>query len=64
MGAMVNVPVSRSKPSPNPCLTLSQKVEEPYLCLDKMVKDTSICSGKLSISFCGAVSVNSNQKMA
>ena len=64
VGAMVNAPVFSSMPSPNPCLTLSQKVEAPYLCSDKMVKDTSSCSGKLSISFCGAVSVKSNQKMA
>ena len=60
----MNALVISSVPSPNLCLTMAQMVEAPFLCSEKVVKDTFNYPEKLSISFCGAVTVNSNQKMA
>ena len=54
-----------SAPVPNPCLMKVQMVEASFICSDKVLKGSVEDSlGQLSISFCGAVSVKSHQKMA
>ena len=61
VGAMVISPVMSSTSISNPCLSMVQTVEAPFICGDKVVNGSvSDNPGKLSIYFCGVVSVNSN----
>ena len=61
---MVLSPVLCSTLVPNPCLLHAQLVEALFFCSNQVLKGSADdCRGQLSISFCGAVSVNSHQKM-